>query len=85
MLIKRVHCIVRSSALHSQNLHFLTECNVSFHINTTQLSVVHFHAKHYTTKYNVFFETALCIVSFEIVCILLCIIYQANDDKGRQL
>ena len=72
MLIKRVHCIVRSSALHSQNPHCATECNVSFHINTTQLSVVQFHAKHYTTEYNVFFVSTLCIVSLEIVCTLLC-------------
>ena len=67
-----MHCIVRSSALHSQNSLCPTECNVSFHINTTQLSVEHFHAKHYMTEYNVFFESALCIVCFEIVCILLC-------------
>ena len=72
MLIKRVHCIIRSSALHSQNSHCVTECNVSFHINTTQLSVVQFHAKHYTTEYNVFFLSTLCIVSLEIVCTLLC-------------
>ena len=71
MLIKRVHCIVRSSALHSENPYCTTECNVSFHINTTQLSVVQFHAKHYTTKYNVFFVSTLCIVSLEIVCTLL--------------
>ena len=70
MLIKRVHCIVRSSALHSQNSYCVTECNVSFHINTTQLSVVHFHAKHYTTEYNVFFVSVLSIVSLEIMCIL---------------
>ena len=54
MLIKRVHCIVRSSALHSQNPYCVTVCNVSFHINTTQLSVMQFHAKHYTTEYNMF-------------------------------
>ena len=72
MLIKRVHCIVRSSALHSQNPYCMTECNVSFHINTTQLSDVQFHAKHYTTEYNVFFVSTLCIVSLEIVCTLLC-------------
>ena len=72
MLIKRVHCIVRSSALHSQNSHSATECNVSFHINTTQLSVVQFHAKHYKTEYNVFFVSTLCIVSLENVCTLLC-------------
>ena len=70
MLIKRVHCIVRSSALHSQNSHCATECNVSFHINTTQLSVEHFHAKHYTNEYNVFLLSVLCIVSLEIVCVL---------------
>ena len=72
MLIKRVHCVVRSSALHSQNPYCATECNVSFHINTMQLSVVQFHAKHYTTEYNVFFVSTLCIVSLEIVCTLLC-------------
>ena len=60
------------SALHSENLQCVTECNVSFHINTTQLSVVHFHAKQYTTEYNVFFVSVLCIVSLEIVCTLLC-------------
>ena len=70
MLIKRVHCIVRSSALHFQNSHCATECNVSFHINTTQLSVEHFHAKHYTIEYNAFLLSVLCIVSLEIVCIL---------------
>ena len=70
MLIKRVHCIVRSSALHSQNSHCATECNVSFHINTTQLSVVQFHTIHYSTEYNVFLLSVLCIVSLEIVCIL---------------
>ena len=70
MLIKRVHCIVRSSALHSQNLHCATECNVSLHINTTQLSVEHFHTKHYTNEYNVFLLSVLFIVSLEIVCIL---------------
>ena len=70
MLIKRVHCIVSSSALHSQNLHCATECNVSFHIKTTQLSVVHFHAKHYTIEYNVFCVSVLSIVSLEIVCVL---------------
>ena len=70
MLIKRVHCIVRSNALHSQNPYCATECNVTFHINTTQLSVVHFHAKYYTIEYNVFFVSVLCIVSLEIVCIL---------------
>ena len=69
MLIKRVHFIVCSNALHSQNPHCVTECNVSFHINTTQLSVVHFHAKHYTNEYNVFFLSVLCIVSLKIVCI----------------
>ena len=57
-------CIVRSSALRSRNSHCATECNISFHINTTRLSVVHFHAKHYTIEYNVFFVSALCIVSF---------------------
>ena len=72
MLIKRVHCIVRSSALHSQNPYCVTECIVSFHINTTQLSDVEFHAKHYMTEYNVFFVSTLCIVSLEIVCTLLC-------------
>ena len=82
MLIKRVHCIVRSSALHSQNLHCATECNVSFHINTTQLSVVQFHAKHYTTEYNVFFVSTLCIVSLEIVCTLLC---RNLSSKQRQI
>ena len=70
MLIKRVHYIVCSNAFHSQNPHCVTECNVSFHINTTQLSVVHFHAKHYTTEYNVFLVFVLSIVSLEIVCIL---------------
>ena len=65
-----MHCIVRSSALHSHNLHCATECNASFHINNTQLSVVHFHAKHYMTECNVFFVSVLCIVSLEIVCIL---------------
>ena len=70
MLIKRVHYIVRSSAFHSQYPHCTTECNLSFHINTTQLSVVQFHAKHYTTEYNVFFVSVLCIVYLEIVCIL---------------
>ena len=59
------------SALHSENLQCATECNVSFHINTTQLSVVHFHAKHYTTECNVFFVSVLSIVSLEIVCILV--------------
>ena len=72
MLIKRVHCIVCLNSLHSQNPHCVTECNVSFHINTTQLSVVQFHAKHYTTEYNVFFVSTLCIVYIEIVCTLLC-------------
>ena len=71
MLIKRVHCIVRSSALHSQNLYCATELNVSFHINTMQLSVMQFHAKHYTTEYNVFFVSTLSIVSLEIMCTLL--------------
>ena len=70
MLIKRVHCIVRSSALHSQNLHCATECNVSLYIKTMQLSVEHFHAKHYTNDYNVFLLSILFIVSLEIVCIL---------------
>ena len=70
MLIKRIHCIVRSSALHSQNLHCATECNVSLHINTTQLSVEHFHAKHYKNEYNVFLLSVLFIVSLEIVYIL---------------
>ena len=70
MFIKRVHCIVRSSALHFQNPYCATECNVSFHINTTQLSVVKFHAKHYTTQYNVFFVSVLGIVSLKIMCIL---------------
>ena len=70
MLIKRVHCIVRSSALHSQNPYCATECNVSFHINTTQLSVMQFHAKHYTIDYNVFVVSVLCRVSLEIMCIL---------------
>ena len=81
MLIKRVHCIVRSSALHSQNPYCVTECNVSFHINTMQLSVVQFHAKHYTTEYNVFFVSTLCIVSLEIMCTLLFRNFQANSDK----
>ena len=58
MLIKRVHCIVRSSALHSQNPYCVTECNESFHINTTQLSVVQFDAKHYTIEYNVSVKSA---------------------------
>ena len=71
MLIKRVHYIVRSNAFHSQYPHCATECNISFNINTMQLSVVQFHAKHYTTKYNVFFMSTLCIVSLEIVCKLL--------------
>ena len=71
MLIKRVHCIVRSSELHSQNLYCVTECNVSFHINTTQVSVVQFHAKYYMTEYNVFFVSTLCIVSLEILGRLL--------------
>ena len=62
--------IVHSSALHSQNLHCTTECIVSFHMNTTQLSVVHFHTKHYTIDYNVFFASVLYIVSLEIVCVL---------------
>ena len=70
MLIKRVHCIVRSSAFYSQNPYCAIECNVSFHINTTQLSVEHFHAKHYTNEYNVFLLSVLCIVSLEIMCIL---------------
>ena len=65
-----MHCIVRWSALHSQNLHCATECNVLFHISTTQLSVLHFHAKHYTTQYNVFFVSVLGIVSLKIMCIL---------------
>ena len=65
-----MHCILRSSGLHSENLHCATECNISFHINTIQLSVVHFHAKHYTTDYNVFFVSVWCIVSLEIMCIL---------------
>ena len=81
MLIKRVHCIVRSSALHSQNLDCATECSVSFHINTTQLCVVHFHAKHYTTEYNMFFVSTLSIVSLEIVCILVC---RNLSSKQRQ-
>ena len=71
MLIKRVHYIVHSSAFYSQNPYYEIECNVSFHINTMQLSVVQFHAKHYTTEYNVFFVSTLCIVSLEIVCTLL--------------
>ena len=58
------------SALHFESLQCATECNVSFHINTTQLSVVHFHAKHYTTQYNVFFVSVLGIVSLKIMCIL---------------
>ena len=72
MSIKQVHCIVRSTALQSQNLHCATECNVSFHINTMQLSDVQFHAKHYAIEYNVFFVSTLCIVSLEIMCTLLC-------------
>ena len=80
MLIKRVQCIVCSSVLHSENSHRATECNVSFHINTTQLSVVHFHAKHYTTEYNVFFISTLCIVSLEIMCTLL---YRNLSSKQR--
>ena len=71
MLIKRVHYIVRSSAFYSQNLYCAIEYNVSFHNNTTQLSVVQFYAKHSTTEYNVFFVSTLCIVSLEIVCTLL--------------
>ena len=70
MLIKRVHYIVCSNALHSQNPYCVTECNVSLHINTTQLSVEHFHAKHYTNEDNVFLLSVLFIVSLEIVCIL---------------
>ena len=53
----KIH-IVRSSTMYL------------FHINTVQLSVVHFHGKHYTIDYNVFFVYVLCIVSLEIVCIL---------------
>ena len=71
MLIKRVHYIVCSNAFHSQNPHCVTECNVSFHINTMQLSVMQFYAKHYPTEYNVFFVSTFYIVSLEIVCILL--------------
>ena len=71
MLIKRVHYIVRSSAFYSQNPYCAIKCNVSFHINTTQLSVVQFHAIHYSTEYNVFFVSVLCVVSLEIVCIML--------------
>ena len=67
MLIKRVHYIVRSSAFYSQNPYCAIECNVSFHINNTQLSVVQFHAKHYTTECNISFHintTQLSIVHF---------------------
>ena len=81
MLIKRVHYIVRSSAFHPQYPHCATECNLSFHINTTQLSVVQFHARHYTTEYNVYFVSTLCIVSLEIMCTLLFRNFQANSDK----
>ena len=70
MLIKRVHYIVRSSAFYSQNPYCATKCNVSLHSNTTQLSIEHFHAKHYTNEYNVFLLSVLCIVSLEIVCVL---------------
>ena len=70
MLIKRVHYIVRLSAFYSQNLYCAIEYNVSFHNNTTQLSVVQFHAIHYSTEYNVFLVSVLCIVSLEIMCIL---------------
>ena len=63
--------IICSSALRSRNSYCVTECNISFHINTTWLSVVYFHTKHYMTEYNVFFESALYIVSLEIGCILL--------------
>ena len=73
--------IVRSSALCSRNSHCTTEYNKSFHISTTRLSVVHFHAIHYTTESNVFFESALCIVFLEIVCILFC---RNLSSKQRQ-
>ena len=82
MLIKRVHYIVRSSVFHPQYPHCATECNLSFHINTTQLSVVHFHAKHYTTEYNVLFVSTLYIVSLEIVCTL---VYRNLSSKQRQI
>ena len=81
MLIKWVYCTVRSSALHSQNLDCAIECSVPFHINTMQLCVVRFHAKHYTIEYNVFFVSALSMVSLEIVCILLC---RNFSSKQRQ-
>ena len=72
------------NTVYSQNLHCMFEYNIFlkftlyvrvqciFHINTTRLSVVHFHVKHYTIEYNVFVEYPLYIVSFEIMCIQLC-------------
>ena len=65
----KIHTVCPNT-LNSQNLHCTFEYIVFskftlcdrvqciFHIYTTRLSVVHFHAKHYTTECNVFFMSA---------------------------
>ena len=47
------HCTFEYIVFPKFTLYDRVQC--TFHINTTRLSIVHFHAKHYTTECNVFF------------------------------